>query len=49
MNPTTTPPAPGASVILDAEGGPFFITLSGPAATVSAAKADFDSWLKNFK
>jgi hypothetical protein len=36
-------------VYFDTDGGPYFITLTGPAATVSAAKADFDSWLKNFK
>lgn len=36
-------------VFFDVDGGPYFITLTGPAATVSAAKADFDSWLKNFK
>lgn len=36
-------------VIFEVDGGPYFITLTGPAATVNAAKGDFDSWLKNFK
>ncbi len=36
-------------VFLATENGPYFITLTGPAATIAANKGDFDSWLKNFK
>jgi hypothetical protein len=31
------------------EGGPYFITLTGPAKTVEQQKKSFDEWLKNFK
>jgi hypothetical protein len=31
------------------EGGPYFITLTGPAKTVEQNKKSFDDWLKNFK
>jgi hypothetical protein len=31
------------------EGGPFFITLTGPAATLEPNKKAFDDWRKNFK
>jgi hypothetical protein len=31
------------------EGGPYFITLTGPAKTVEQSKKGFDDWLKNFK
>ncbi len=31
------------------QGGPYFITLTGPAATIQANKQAFDGWLKNFK
>jgi len=37
------------SVFFDCDNGPYFITMTGPAATVEAAKSDFDSWLKSFK
>lgn len=37
------------AVVFDSENGPYFITLTGPASTVAAAKSDFDGWLKNFK
>jgi hypothetical protein len=37
------------SVFFDCDNGPYFITLTGPAATVEATKSEFDSWLKNFK
>ena len=36
-------------VIFASENGPYFITLTGPSATVTAAKSDFDNWLKAFK
>ena len=36
-------------VVFESENGPYFITLTGPANTIAAAKPDFDSWLKNFK
>jgi hypothetical protein len=31
------------------EGGPYFITLTGPAKTLEQNKKGFDDWLKNFK
>ncbi|HWY87653.1 MAG TPA: hypothetical protein VNX28_13050 [Gemmataceae bacterium] len=31
------------------EGGPYFITLTGPARTLEQNKKSFDDWLKNFK
>lgn len=37
------------AVFFDSPKGPYFIIVTGPAATVTAAKADFDAWLKNFK
>ena len=30
-------------------GGPYFITLTGPAATLEQNRKGFDDWLKNFK
>ncbi|MEI7687261.1 MAG: hypothetical protein WCL32_19760 [Planctomycetota bacterium] len=36
-------------VVFESENGPYFITVTGPANTVAAAKTDFDNWLKNFK
>lgn len=36
-------------VIFQCDGGPYFITVTGPSATVERHKADFDRWLKNFK
>jgi hypothetical protein len=30
-------------------GGPYFITLTGPAKTLEQNKKAFDEWLKNFK
>jgi hypothetical protein len=31
------------------DGGPYFITLTGPAKTLEQNKKSFDDWLKNFK
>lgn len=31
------------------DGGPYFITLTGPAATLERNRKSFDDWLKNFK
>jgi hypothetical protein len=31
------------------DGGPYFITLTGPAKTLEQHKKSFDDWLKNFK
>ena len=36
-------------VILDCEGGPFFIKLTGPAKTVEKNKSAFEGWIKSFK
>jgi hypothetical protein len=36
-------------VVFDSENGPYFITLTGPSATVEHHKKGFDDWLKNFK
>jgi hypothetical protein len=36
-------------VVFESENGPYFIRVTGPAATVEHHKKDFDSWLKNFK
>ena len=36
-------------VVFACEGGPFFITLTGPAQTLEKNKKSFDDWLKNFK
>jgi hypothetical protein len=36
-------------VVFDCEGGPYYITVTGPAATVERHKGEFDKWLKNFK
>ncbi len=36
-------------VVFGCEGGPYFITLTGPAKTVEQTKKSFDDWLKNFK
>jgi hypothetical protein len=36
-------------VYFDCDNGPYFITVTGPAATVERHKAEFDKWLKNFK
>jgi hypothetical protein len=37
------------NVYFACEGGPFFISLTGPAATIEQNKKAFDGWLKNFK
>jgi len=36
-------------VVFACDGGPFFITLTGPAKTLEQNKKSFDDWLKNFK
>ncbi len=36
-------------VIFACDGGPYFITLTGPAKTLEQNKKEFDDWLKNFK
>jgi hypothetical protein len=36
-------------VFFDCENGPYFITVTGPAATIERHKGEFDKWLKNFK
>jgi hypothetical protein len=36
-------------VVFDNEGGPYFITLTGPARTVGQHQKEFDNWLKAFK
>jgi hypothetical protein len=36
-------------VVFACDGGPYFITLTGPAKTVEQSKKSFDDWLKNFK
>jgi hypothetical protein len=36
-------------IIFDSDDGPFFITLTGPAKTVTKHKESFDSWIKAFK
>jgi hypothetical protein len=36
-------------VIFDSKNGPYFMRLTGPAATVEANKKAFDEWLKGFK
>ena len=36
-------------VYFSCDGGPFFITLTGPAKTLEQNKKSFDDWLKNFK
>jgi hypothetical protein len=36
-------------VVFESENGPYFLRVTGPAATVEHHKKDFDSWLKNFK
>ncbi len=36
-------------VVFACEGGPYFITLTGPAKTLDQHKKSFDDWLKNFK
>jgi len=36
-------------VIVEVDGGPFFLTLTGPAATVEQHKKGFDEWLKSLK
>ena len=36
-------------VIFESPGGPYFMTLIGPARTVEQHKKGFDEWLKNFK
>jgi hypothetical protein len=36
-------------VVFECDGGPYFIRLTGPAATVQQHKDEFDRWLKNFK
>lgn len=37
------------AVVFDSPNGPYFIRVTGPAATVDAHKQDFDNWLKAFK
>ena len=36
-------------VIFATKGGPYFITMTGPAKTLDQHKKGFDEWLKNFK
>ena len=36
-------------VVFECEDGPYFMRLTGPAATVERHKGEFDKWLKNFK
>ena len=36
-------------VILEADKGPYFIRVTGPAKTMAKHKGEFDNWLKNFK
>jgi hypothetical protein len=36
-------------VVFETEKGQYYVWLLGPAKTVEAGKAGFDSWLKNFK
>ncbi len=36
-------------VIFACDGGPYYITLTGPAKTLEQNKKAFDDWLKNFK
>jgi hypothetical protein len=36
-------------VVFASENGPYFITVTGPNATVERHKEAFDRWLKNFK
>jgi hypothetical protein len=36
-------------VFFDSKNGPYFITLTGPAATLEREKKAFDSWLESFK
>ncbi len=36
-------------VVMDSKGGPFFLRLVGPAATIEQHKKSFDDWLKAFK
>jgi hypothetical protein len=35
--------------VVECEGGPYFIRLTGPARTVAQHKNEFDRWLKAFK
>ena len=37
------------AVVFECKDGPYFFTLTGPAATVEAEKKNFDGWLKGFK
>lgn len=36
-------------VVFDSENGPYFMRLTGPAATVERHKQGFDRWLQGFK
>lgn len=36
-------------VIFDSENGPYFMRLTGPAATIEGHKKEFDRWLQGFK
>jgi hypothetical protein len=37
------------AIFFAVDGGPYFITLTGPARTLEQNKKAFDDWLKNFK
>lgn len=37
------------AVVFESPNGPYFFRLVGPEKTVTANKAKFDDWLKNFK
>lgn len=37
------------AAVIEGEGGPWFLRLVGPAATVGAAKADFDGLVKSLE
>ncbi len=36
-------------VVFESPNGPYFMRVTGPAATVEHHKKEFDNWLKNFK
>lgn len=46
---TSRPGTRMLAAIVEGEGGPWFFRLVGPAATVGAAKADFDALVKSLE
>ncbi|HSN55836.1 MAG TPA: hypothetical protein VLT32_14275, partial [Candidatus Sulfomarinibacteraceae bacterium] len=52
MGAGPTEPIPGSRLlgaVIDGPGGPWFFKLTGPAETVAAAAADFESMLRSVR